>query len=139
LILGFFNISGGEIFIIILVVFIIFGPDKIPEMARWVGKGIGEIKKATSEIKEEIDRETGDVRKAANKIKDDLTKETNDLKDITRSMNKKQMVIRGIHNCNIRCVSTQILMLNNLSNNQDNKGFNKGVNLHVLIPGKQCN
>ncbi len=89
MILGFFNISGGEIFIIILVVFIIFGPDKIPEMARWVGKGIGEIKKATSEIKEEIDRETGDVRKAANKIKDDLTKETNDLKDITRSMNKK--------------------------------------------------
>lgn len=89
MILGFFNISGGEIFIIILVVFIIFGPDKIPEMARWVGKGIGEIKKATSEIKDEIDKETGDVRKAANKIKDDLTKQTNGLKDITGSVDKK--------------------------------------------------
>ena len=89
MILGFFNISGGEIFIIILVVFIIFGPDKIPEIARWIGKGMGEIKKATSEIREEIDRETGDVRKAANKIKDDLTRKTNDLKDITGSMNKK--------------------------------------------------
>ncbi len=89
MILAFFNISGGEIFIILLVVFIIFGPDKIPEIARWIGKGVGEIKKATSEIKEEIDKETGDIRKSANKIKDDLGKETKDLKDITGSFNKK--------------------------------------------------
>jgi sec-independent protein translocase protein TatA len=89
LILAFFNISGGEIFIILLVVFIIFGPDKIPEIARWIGKGLGEIKKATSEIKEEIDKETGDIRKSANKIKDDLNKETRGLKDITESLNKK--------------------------------------------------
>jgi sec-independent protein translocase protein TatA len=90
LILGFFNISGGEIFIILLVVFVIFGPDKIPEIARWVGKGIGEIKKATSEIREEIDRETGDIRQAANKIKDDLTRETEGLKDISRPIDKKK-------------------------------------------------
>lgn len=90
MILGFFNISGGEIFIILLVVFVIFGPDKIPEIARWVGKGIGEIKKATSEIREEIDRETGDIRQAANKIKDDLTRETEGLKDISRPIDKKK-------------------------------------------------
>lgn len=89
MILAFFNISGGEIFIIILVVFIIFGPDKIPEIARWIGKGVSEIKKATSEIKEEIDKETGDISKAAKKLKDDITNETKDLKDITGSFDKK--------------------------------------------------
>ena len=76
----FFNISGGEIFIILLVVFIIFGPDKIPEIARWLGKGVGEIKKATSEIREEINRETKDIRDTANKIRDDIKKETDGLK-----------------------------------------------------------
>ena len=92
MILGFFNISGGEIFIVILVVFIIFGPDKIPEIARWIGKGVNEIKKATSEIKEEIDKETGDIRKVANKIKDDFNNETKGLKDITSQLDKKSEV-----------------------------------------------
>jgi sec-independent protein translocase protein TatA len=72
LVFAFFNISGGEIFIIMLVVFLIFGPDKIPEIARWLGKGVGEIKKATSEIRDEIDRGTGDIRKEAENLKQDL-------------------------------------------------------------------
>lgn len=72
LILNFFNISGGEIFIILIVVFLIFGPDKIPEIARWLGKGVGEIKKATSDIRDEISRETGDIKKEADNLKRDL-------------------------------------------------------------------
>ena len=70
--LAFFNISGGEIFIIMLVVFLVFGPDKIPEIARWIGKGVGEVKKATSEIREEISRETEDIKKHTDKIKTGL-------------------------------------------------------------------
>ena len=72
MILNFFNISGGEIFIILIVVFLIFGPDKIPEIARWLGKGVGEIRKATSEIQDEISRETGDIKKEADNLKRDL-------------------------------------------------------------------
>lgn len=72
MILNFFNISGGEIFIILIVVFLIFGPDKIPEIARWLGKGVGEVKKATSEIRDEITRETGDIKKEADNLKRDL-------------------------------------------------------------------
>jgi sec-independent protein translocase protein TatA len=81
--LVFFNISGGEIFIIILVIFIIFGPDKIPEIARWIGKGMNEVKKATNEIKEEIEKETGDITKITKQLKKDIEKETGDLKNIT--------------------------------------------------------
>ncbi len=53
----FLDISFGEIFIIVAVIFIIFGPQKIPEIARKVGKGMREIKKASSEIKREINQE----------------------------------------------------------------------------------
>lgn len=72
MILGFFDISGGEIFIILLVVFIFFGPDKIPEIARWVGKAVNEVKKATSEIRDEISKETEDIRKEAEGLKENI-------------------------------------------------------------------
>jgi TatA/E family protein of Tat protein translocase len=69
MVIAFFNISGGEIFIILLVVFLFFGPDKIPEIARWMGKGLNEVKKATSEIRDEITRETSDIRQEADNLK----------------------------------------------------------------------
>jgi len=81
--LAFFDISGGEIFVILLVVFIIFGPDKIPEIARWIGKSMNEIKRATSEITDEIAKETKDIRETTDKLKDDFHKTT---RDITKSV-----------------------------------------------------
>jgi sec-independent protein translocase protein TatA len=56
-VLLFLDISFGEIFIIVAVIFIIFGPQKIPEFARKFGKGMREIKKASSQIQREINKE----------------------------------------------------------------------------------
>ena len=50
-----FGMPGGwEWIIIVLVVVLLFGAKKIPELARGLGKGIREFKDATKEIKEEI-------------------------------------------------------------------------------------
>ncbi len=62
----FFNISGGEIFIIVLAIYLILGPRKIPELARKLGKTINEFRRATEEIKKEITRETGNLKKDLN-------------------------------------------------------------------------
>jgi len=78
-VLGFFNISGGELFVIVLVIFLIFGPDKIPEIARILGRGISEIKRATNDIRSEIDRETGEIRRTATKVKNDIGQELQEL------------------------------------------------------------
>ena len=43
--------------LIILAIFLIFGPDRIPEMARNLGKFINEIKRASEDIKTEINKE----------------------------------------------------------------------------------
>ena len=40
-------ISGGEIGFILLIVVMVFGADKIPEIARGLGKGIKQVKNAT--------------------------------------------------------------------------------------------
>jgi len=53
----FFDFGSGEILLIIIAVFLIFGPSKIPEMARGLGKFINEIKRASEDIKTEINRE----------------------------------------------------------------------------------
>ena len=51
-----FGIGGGEFFVIILIVLMLFGSDKIPEMARALGKGLQQLKNATNDIKGEIHR-----------------------------------------------------------------------------------
>ena len=50
----FLFISGPEIFIIILIVVMLFGADKIPEIARGLGKTMRQVKDATNDIKSEI-------------------------------------------------------------------------------------
>jgi len=50
----FFDISSGELIIIVAAIFLVFGPKKIPEIARKISKGINEVKKASNDIKDEI-------------------------------------------------------------------------------------
>ena len=58
-------IGGPEIFIILLFVVLVFGANKIPELARGLGKAMRELKDASNEIKK-------DIRDSSNKLKDDL-------------------------------------------------------------------
>lgn len=51
-----FGIGGGEIFFIILVALMLFGSDKIPDIARTLGKGMAQLKNATNDIKSEIQK-----------------------------------------------------------------------------------
>ena len=47
-------ISGAEIFFIMFIVVMVFGADKIPDIARGLGKGMRQLKDATEDIKQEI-------------------------------------------------------------------------------------
>ncbi|MCH8557558.1 MAG: twin-arginine translocase TatA/TatE family subunit [Balneolia bacterium] len=49
------SLGGLEIAIIVLVVLLLFGAKKIPELARGMGQGINEFRKASNEIKSEIE------------------------------------------------------------------------------------
>ena len=52
----FGSFGGGEILIIVLVVLLFFGAKRIPELARGIGQGINEFRKASDEIKKELDQ-----------------------------------------------------------------------------------
>ncbi len=69
-------IGGPEIFIIILIVVMVFGADKIPEIARGLGKGMRQVKEATNDIKKEINnsaKEQGIDTDLAKDIKDEIS------------------------------------------------------------------
>lgn len=53
----FFDFGSGEIMLVVLAILLVLGPGKIPEIARTIGKYVGDIKKASDEIKTEINRE----------------------------------------------------------------------------------
>ena len=57
--------GGIEIFIVVLIVLLLFGAKRIPELARGIGQGIQEFRKASDDIKKEIDKGADDVKNAA--------------------------------------------------------------------------
>ena len=67
---GLLFISGGEIFIIFVVALLLFGANKIPEIARGLGKGMREFKKATDDIKNEINDSSNNIVEDINDMKD---------------------------------------------------------------------
>lgn len=51
-----FNLGWGEIVLILVVVLLLFGAKKLPELARGLGQGIKEFKKATKEVQDDLQR-----------------------------------------------------------------------------------
>ena len=88
----FLFISGGEILLILFVVVMVFGADKIPEIAKGLGKGMRQLKDATDDIKREIQKSAdkqgidtsfiSDIKKDVDEVKNNITSGLgSDLKD----------------------------------------------------------
>ncbi|TYP99636.1 sec-independent protein translocase protein TatA [Tenacibaculum adriaticum] len=76
----FLFIGGPEIFVIILIVVMLFGADKIPEIARGLGKGMRQIKDATNDIKKEIN-DTAKKQGIDSDLVSNINKQVNEVKD----------------------------------------------------------
>jgi len=50
-----FGIGTTELLVILFIILLVFGSKKLPELARGLGKGINEFKRATQEIQSELD------------------------------------------------------------------------------------
>jgi len=70
-----FNIGLPELLIILAIALIVFGPNKLPELAKAFGRAMREFKKATEEVKESFEAETRDLEE----LKSTLTEEKENL------------------------------------------------------------
>lgn len=101
----FLFISGTEIIFILFIVVMIFGADKLPEIARGLAKGMTQLKNATNEIKSEITKSAdghgldngfvNDIKNEINKVKN----VANDVKsDVMKNVEKQGLDLDGIKN-----------------------------------------
>ncbi|TBN05675.1 twin-arginine translocase TatA/TatE family subunit [Hyunsoonleella flava] len=88
----FLFISGTEIAFILFIAIMVFGADKLPEIARGLGKGMRTLKDATNDIKHEITKtaESHGVDTSITKdVKEEIDKVKDDLEDFTGSVKRK--------------------------------------------------
>ncbi|MEC5165191.1 sec-independent protein translocase protein TatA [Flavobacterium sp. PL11] len=92
-----FGIGGGELIFIMFIVLMLFGSDKVPEIARTMGKAMAQLKNATNDIKSEIQKgaesngfdtkSIGDLRvnltSEIDKVKNNLLGDTSQYSDMT--------------------------------------------------------
>lgn len=69
----FLNIGPAEMLLILVLALIVFGPGKLPEIGRAVGKSIGEFRRATSDLTREFSASIDEVRQPFDEVKGALT------------------------------------------------------------------
>jgi sec-independent protein translocase protein TatA len=83
-----FGIGGGEFILIIFVVLMLFGSDKIPDIARTLGKMMRQLKHATDDIKSEIQKSADanglDSQSLSSGISQEIQKVKQDFNDIVK-------------------------------------------------------
>jgi sec-independent protein translocase protein TatB len=69
-----FGIGMPEMLMILAVALIVFGPKRLPELAKSLGRALGEFRRATSDLKQSIETETGldEVRSSFDEVKKDV-------------------------------------------------------------------
>jgi len=99
-----FGIGGGELIFIMFIVLMLFGSDKVPEIARTVGKTMAQIKNATNDIKSEIQKGaeangfdkqsladlTGNITAEIDKAKENLLGDTSTITDFSTTVTSEK-------------------------------------------------
>jgi sec-independent protein translocase protein TatA len=84
-VLLFLDISGGELLVIMLVVFLVFGPEKMPEMARKAGRFMNQMKKASNDLTREFKKETSSLQSEFNNVQ---SKVKDEVESVSREINR---------------------------------------------------
>jgi sec-independent protein translocase protein TatA len=85
----FLNFLGtGEFILIAFVFLLLFGPDKIPGVARMAGRGIRKIKDASDDIKKEIHASSQGVDSMTSEMKKDIKEIENLTQSVKRGVKK---------------------------------------------------
>lgn len=87
------ELSIGEMLMIALVIVVLFGPDKLPSIARDLGQGLRKMRGAVDDIKTEIMKETenpvSEIKKEIEKVKDQV-KNYDPTPEIERALAEKE-------------------------------------------------
>ena len=78
----FGSIGGVELLVILLLGLLVFGPRRLPELGRMIGRSLAEFRRATQDLKDSLEKEV-DLKDAD--VRDDLRSVASDLQRISPS------------------------------------------------------
>ena len=82
-------ISGAELVFVFFVILLVFGADKVPDIARTLGKGMRQVRNATQDIKSEIEKSAEKQGLDTKQIEQDLKEVKDEVEDIAGSVKRK--------------------------------------------------
>lgn len=88
-----FDLGTQELIVIFIVAFLVFGPKKLPELGRTLGKGIRELKAAMRNVKDSLDEAVPDVTEEIKGAKTSL--QDSIYNSIEKNLKEKEDVIEG--------------------------------------------
>ncbi len=81
-----FDVGGGELLLIVMAVLLLFGPEKLPELARSFGKGMAQLRKAQTEFQRNMNAMTDEVEELVQKQHHDDASTNAELPAFVRSL-----------------------------------------------------
>ncbi len=94
----FDKIGTGELIIILIIALFVIGPNKLPEVAKSVGKFLGTarkyVKDITDEVKDEMGDVTEDIKDVGKDLKEDLKGIDKEFKDVKAGLKETEMMLK---------------------------------------------
>ncbi len=81
-------ISGAELVFVFFIILLVFGADKVPDIARTLGKGMRQVRNATQDIKDEIKKSAEKQGLDTKQIEQDIKEVKDEVEDIAGSVKR---------------------------------------------------
>lgn len=87
--MSFFGIGGGELFVIIIVALLVFGPGKLPELMGDAGRMLRELRRTTRDLTGDFEDSVRDIQDAYREVESDMRNTVKQIEDDTRDISKE--------------------------------------------------
>jgi len=89
-------LQGGEIIIILLVALVVLGPQRLPEVARKIGRWSAELRQAARELRRGLEKEVAELRELKQDLQQPLDELRRGLDEVTRDVDEVAGEVRRL-------------------------------------------
>lgn len=89
-------LQGGEIIVILLVALVVLGPQRLPDIARKMGRWSVELRRAARDLRSGLEAEVGDLRQMKEELQEPVKEMRAELRDVSRQVDDVKGDVRRL-------------------------------------------